>query len=369
MVVAWNHRYEAVPNVGQLTLEHLRDVSPTVEGVAWSQSAGQSKVHLTKIRRGTGPTLNLPLPDLVRCDAVHLRYRIQASRLLAGAREMQDGGLNLIWTGPDTCQLQRVAGVSNGLLAETESLICPAPSGAQRVNLQLDHRGLTGEFEVSDLELVMLQLRGWCYPVLGLLLLGGWGWLILAIRAASGHRLWRVGLASILVLVVFLGIVVPGPWILKKPLVSERFPIGPLPVAQAGILKEIPHEIPAASAGTEAFNHSMARQAPRETVQDNPVLFIKRAFRPVKSLFHALFFGGLAFGLAVLVGVHTAWVSCALLAIASELAQVAFRFGVGLDEFADLAMNALGIAFGCLMAKRLWPAMAGWWRGRRKQVV
>lgn len=347
LVLAWNHRYQVIPGTGLIKLTDLLAGEIAHEGIHWVDVGGEDALRVATRCGHKGPTLDLPLPSLPQCDAVHMSFTLQGEDLVPGAGEWQDGRLNLIWADPAGRQLQHVSSTFGKLRSEVDSVVCPAPQRGSGLAIQLDHRGVGGSYRVEDLELLLLRQRAWWPPAQACLVLAGMMWVIGAIRTMFGRRRLPSGLAAGLILAVFAATAIPGPWILKHPLLTDQFPLPAPSVGGEGWISA--HPLPAAGEKPEgATAHGR-----EEVIQDNLVLKIKRVFRPVKSVFHALFFAGVAFALALLLGVRPAWRISTLLAVVSEAAQLAFGFGVGWDELGDMAMNALGILAGCLLYCRV----------------
>lgn len=347
LVLAWNHRYQVIPGTGAIKLTDLLTGEIAHEGIRWVDFGGGDALRVATRRGHKGPTLDLPLPSLPQCDAVHMSFTLQGEDLVPGVGEWQDGRLNLIWADPVGPQLQHVSSTFGKLRSEVDSVVCPAPQRGAGVAIQLDHRGVGGSYRVEDLELLLLRQSAWWPPAQACLVLAGMMWVIGAIRTMFGCRWLPSGLATCLIMVVFAATSIPGPWILKQPLLMDQFPI---PVPSVGSDDWMSAHSPLILAERP---EGAAKSGQGEVIQDNLVLKIKRVFRPVKSVFHAFFFAGIAFALALLLGVRPAWMISALLAVASEGAQLAFGFGVGWDELADLSMNALGILAGCLLHSRV----------------
>ncbi len=381
LVVVWNHRFEQFPGTQTLSGNELRELSEERDGVEWVETSAGTMLKLSKEEADPIVYVKIPLPAPPDCTAIHLSYKLQAKQIIRGKQTWDDGRLNLAWLTSDKEQIQQVSSVVGDMVMECASIISLAPEPASIAQLHIAHLGLSGDFEVSGLEVTFVRQRPWWgYAAAALWLMIG-GWVFVCLKAVSKVHSARAGLASLLCMSVVLVALIPGPWILKRPLVVEKFALSaadmretptkpveaPKPNAPTTQAPQIPNEreavvVPPTQEEPGQSNDAKPTKPPqsvtvettieRKTViQGNPLLSIKDGLKKFKGILHTLLFAGIASVLALLLGWRTSVVACLGLAAMSELCQLAFGYGLDIGDVLDVLLDALGIVIGCIAAR------------------
>lgn len=390
---AWNHRFEPIPGSKPVTLDRIKPHVPDQKGLHWRDADGKPVLQLSKAAEDPHVILEIPLKAPSGCAAIHLRYTLQANELKPGAHLWDDGRFNVTWLTHDHRQMQQLASVRHQMLAFCPSLVSVAPHRGLDPQLWIGHRGVSGIYEISDLEIVFVRQASWWGMVSGILLAAAGGWIFMGLSCITRVSVLRTIAASCVSLMLILMFVIPGPWISHMPLVSDTFELGPLkdpisvPADHPPSSSDLPthHEIrkpshpeptsnnsgaasvpssviapslPQAPLASEAVAPQAKTSAPSATViQGNWILDAKRLLRRVKIIPHALLFGAVVMVFAGLIGLRPAVHVSLCLALATELAQLAFGYGSDATDLLDLLYDGIGIAAGVwfvLLLSPLW---------------
>jgi len=363
LVLAWNHRYEPILASEVLTLEQVKTQTPGQTGVQWGVTDGKPILQFTKAAGDSSVVLKVPLPAPTDCSSIHLRYTLQAHNLKGGHNDWDDGRLNVTWMTSDQRQIQQVASVRDNLKTSSPSIISVAPDGGFEPQLWIEHLGVSGIYEIADLEIVFVREKAWWGIVSGILIAASGGWILLTLRTLTQVNILRVLTASIITMILMLMMVVPGPWILQKPLVADSFELGSLKVSKADPTKSmvIPETVaeqavapslvtptlPQSPSESSAVSPQTKPTVQRTTViQQNWILGIKEKLKHFKIVLHGLLFGGVLIVLSGLIGLRPAVYVSMFLALATEVAQLAFGYGSDATDILDLLFDAMGVGAG-----------------------
>lgn len=363
VVLAWNHRYEAIPGSEVLTLEQVKSKTPGQTGVQWKVADGKPILQLTKAAGDSSVVLKVPLPAPAGCSGMHLRYTLQAHNLKGGRNDWDDGRLNVTWMTSDQCQIQQVASVRNNLKTSSPSMISVAPNGGIEPQLSIEHLGVSGDYEISELEIVFVREKAWWAVVCGILIAASGGWILLTLRTLTQVNALRIFAASAITMMLMLMLVIPGPWLSQKPLIAESFELGsckdtkadpgksmvaPDFVAEQAVAPPLvtpilPESLSESSTGSPQTKPTVQRTT---VIQQNWILWIKIKLKHFKIVLHGLLFTAVLFVMSGLIGLRPAVYVSIFLALATEVAQLAFGYGSDATDILDLLFDAMGISAG-----------------------
>ncbi len=340
----WAFRFQRSPDLPTWRLADLQAVAPPIPGVEWPGSPDQPSLRLKVDTANPRMAARLVIPGIPAVEMLHLRFRMSASGLIPGKEEWEDGRAMIEWHEPG-----EGAGRENdpvGSVRHDERIgladFVAYPLRAPAVpTLLLEHLGRSGGFELSDLEITVVSERGIWKTGRWFLMCAWLVWGVACVRSWPGIPWRRAILASAIWVFMAIQFVVPGPWKIQRSMVPA-FRLG---VESAG--NPAPH--------SESPATAMAKPSP--TLGSGPlqalgklpdrgslVLRVKQNLKQARPLLHALLLFAPTLVLACLVGRKPALSLMVTLALAIELAQVAFGYGFGWDDVFDLATDASGIA-------------------------
>lgn len=349
LCVLWAWRFERVPGLPTWRLADLRTGAPPIPGLEW---AGPAERLVLRLRVGPAHpqvSARLAISGVPAVEGLHLRFRMTSRGLAAGARDWEDGRCAVEWHAPDGRSLLEthvIGSIRDDIAGEPQDFVLLSRCGNAIPTLRLEHLGRAGEFDLSDLEITPVRERGLWKSGKWLLAAGWLAWGAAFILSWPGVRGWRAVCASAIWLVVCVHFVIPGPWMVQRPIYPD-FRIAPEPAATS----------PAQSVATaeERPGISSAALPSLGKVPDHGslILQIKIRIARARPLLHLLLLFGPSLVLAWLVGRKPALPLLVGLALAIELAQIAFGYGFDWIDVTDLACDAAGIALGLWLAARL----------------
>ena len=314
-VTAWNHGHE-IAEPGRTVV--LREAGPWLEAgpAAW----------------------RLDLGEFGEADGLHLRFTIEAEGVERGPEPWQDGRLHLEWIRDgerlDRIYLFSIRGTRSA--SEPSAIHRGAPPGAT-AELHLENLGESGRLRLVRFE--AFPTRASPSGRLGLTL-AGIGWLVWLASVAGPPRRLRSWLAGLTWLVPAWFLVIPGPWPKQSPLIGS-FALDD-PAKPSSVL--------------EPADFTVATSQPGAVESPNLLLRWKIKLRPLRPLLNGVLFFVPTLGLLAFASSERRAIGlAALLAASVEAAQWAFGYGFAMEDVADLATDAGGIALA-------WLAFRSWCR-------
>lgn len=353
----WTFRFQCSPDLPTWRLADLRAAASPVPGLEWLGSSDQPKLRLKVDAANPRVAARLVIPGIPAVNMLHLRFQMSARGLAPGKEKWEDGRAMIEWHQPDDAAKRGDDPVGSVRHDEKTGLadfvVLPLKSPAIPA-LRLEHLGRAGEFELSDLEITVVQERAIWKTGRWFLACAWLAWVAAYVRSWPGIPWWRAILAS--AVWIFMGnqFVVPGPWKHQRPLVSA-FRLGAESTVSA-----VPSPVPSASvpakSSSSALTSGPLQALGKITDQGGLVLRVKARIAQARPLLHALMLFAPALALAWLAGRKPAMVLAGILALATELAQFAFGYGFDWVDVFDLASDATGIAlamwvYGKMMRK------------------
>ena len=346
LIGLWSYRFERMPGSQGLNLADLKNPTQVLPpGAAWIGDGPETKLHLRIPPDGQRLSLSLALPDFPAMEALHIRFSMAARELRLGPQKWDDGRVLIEWRSPDETTQQEVDPVCS--LRDTESrkdtrLVVRSRTGNSIPVLRIEHLGRSGEFEISQLELIPVQERElWIFGRWVLLALF-FAWLWRAITGAIQTAAWRPLLAVCIWLGMAICFAIPGPWKTLRPLLTN-FEIGEV------IIEATPDGLHAHS---HASTYELAKPNHRALttsslgripVQGGWILQLKQKLALLRPLLHAVLLFVPTVVFAFLIGPRLALALSFALAISSEAAQTAFGFGFEWIDVLDLLTDSAGI--------------------------
>jgi hypothetical protein len=357
-------RFERLPGAAATTLADLQAMPLTLpRGANWSEMNGQPVLVLAATRPGFPRSLRVVSRDHKPVAALHVRIDATASNLRLGKNTWDEGRVLVEWRSPDDSAAREVDPVCSqqgdevidGLSVVMRPSIRPSLPA-----LRIENLGKAGDLTVTRLELTPVRER-LAWRTGRWLLLAAWCvWLYAFLSWSTSAASWKKSLASLIWAGMCLVFVFPGPWKtlhslgigfqLGKPVAvasepdpapDRNPPPASTPASPAG--KPTP-PVPVAVPSVAAIKRSAAPSMDQIHGADSWILEAKRMFVNERPLLHAILLLAPTFCFAWLVGIRAACILGAGTAVAIELAQLAFGFGVDFNDLGDLLSDAAGIS-------------------------
>jgi hypothetical protein len=344
LVLLWTHRFERVPGIKVWSLADLRAGVPDVPGVEWTGTADDPGLRLEVDGQTPRVALRLVIPGAPALDMLHLRYHMAADGLTPGKEKWDVGRMMIEWHPVGTAGEVEQDPVGGAKLDEKfadVTLIARPEIGPARPSLRLEHLGLAGSIEVSDLEIMAVRDRELWKTGRWFLACGWLAWLAACIGPYSSAARWRVLAAAAIWLVMGIQFVVPGPWKIEKPLIAAFALGGEADGPSSG---QAPPSM-ASSPNSEIASGAVASSG-KIPVRGGLALRIKQFAAQARPLLHVLLLMAPVFASALLVGRKPTLFLAVLLSIAIEGAQIAFGYGFDWLDVLDLMTDAAGIVLG-----------------------
>jgi hypothetical protein len=340
----WAFRFECVPEFPTWQLADLRTLAPPVPGVDWLGPPDNPLLRLRVDSANQRVAARLAIPNIPATSWLHLRFRLAANGLTPGSEKWEDGRLMIDWhptTGIPDWENAPVSSLRFDDKSSWENIVV-APLHAPAVPaLRLEHLGRAGEFVLSDLQITAVDERP-AWQIGKWLLAFGWlAWGTACVRSWPGIT-WRraIGAAAIW-LFMLVNFVVPGPWKIQRAMIpdfqlhaqtSSKLP--PQNQAPAAIAPA-PCKVPIASGAIPALG--------KMPVQGGVALQLKQRISQARPILHALMLFAPSLAIAFFVGKKPALFLAVILALATELAQIAFGYDFNWLDGIDLLYDASGI--------------------------
>ena len=346
LLTMWAFRFKRTAGIPTWRLTDLHTASPEMPGVEWAGSPERLVLRLRVDASNPRVAARIAISGAPVVEMLHLRFRIAARGLRPGYQPWEDGRFMVEWHSPDggsVMETEPVASIRFDDQSGLESFVIYSLRGPAIPALRFEHLGLSGEFELTDLEISVIEERP-------LWKIGKWflamGWLVwgtLWIRSWPGISWCRASCASLIWLLMGIHFVIPGPWRIQRSIVPA-FQLGKETAGVSSALSASATD--AAGKSQLAIKPSAVSALGKTPVQGSFVLRVKVSIAKARPLLHALLLFGPSLVLAWLVGRRPALVIVVSCALAIELAQLAFGYGFDWVDVFDLACDAAGIALG-----------------------
>ena len=345
----WTFRFERLSNQPVWRIPDLRAAAPTVPGLEWIDSPDHPGLRVRVDERNPLLAARVLIPGILAVQSLHLCFRMAARGLIPGNEKWEDGRFIIEWHpvgGSSAWENDPACSMRLDQFSDFQTFVMQPKDGPAVPAIRLEHLGKSGEFEITDLEITVVE-ETLLWKV------GRWvlvlAWLI---WAACSMRIWpdigwmRAACAASIWVVMGIQFVIPGPWKIQRPIYPE-FRIGneKPPSAALDAVKQRPSEInmpsgPLPALGKLPNNGGIALRVKYYLVQARPFLHVLLLFAP-------------AFAMACFAGRNAALFMSVALALLIEAAQVAFGYGFGWDDVLDLACDAAGIGLAVWAHLRL----------------
>lgn len=335
----WAFRFQRASNQPVWRIPDLRAAAPAAPGLEWIDSPDHPGLRVRLRERSPHFAARLLIPGVPVVQSLHLKFRMAAQGLTPGDQKWEDGRFIIEWhqaDGSSNWENDPACSMRLDQSSDFQTFVMQPKNGPALPAIRLEHLGKSGGFELTDLEItvveqsLMWRIARWFLAV---------GWLV---WAASTVRVWpgigwmRAVFVAAIWVVMGIQFVIPGPWKIQRPIYQE-FRIGrempPSTVLDA--VKQRVSEVdmpsgPLPALGKLPNNGGIALRVKYYLVQARPFLHVLLLFAP-------------AFGMACFAGRKPALFMSVALALLIEAAQVAFGYGFGWDDVLDLACDAAGI--------------------------
>jgi hypothetical protein len=359
LVVLWNHRFERVPGLPVWRLADLRAGMPEVSGTDWMGTADDPVLRLRVDAKTPRVALRLAVPGVPSVEMLHLRYRMVARGLVRGPEKWHTGRMVIEWharDGSTAPEMDPVGGIDLDADSGRVALVAIPDEGPAVPALRLEHLGLSGEWELSALEIAAAQERPLWRVGSWMLSMCWMAWLFACLRSWPVVPIWRALGASSLWLLMGIHFAVPGPWRIQRPLAGD-FRLGE--IVASPVLKQAP-ALERNESSPAIYSKETAAQGdilPRGSL----ALRVKALIVWARPLLHSLLLCAPVLASAWLVGRRPTLVVAVLLSLAIEGAQVVFGYGFDWIDIVDLLADAAGIVLGLWLCRRFpWGRLKEW---------
>lgn len=358
----WQHRFESVSGSCAISLSDLRDAAPDAPsaGVSWVGSANKPVLRLEAGETDRKPIHRMGVPGCGEMKFLHLRLRLRGDGLAPGKQIWEDGRLLMEWhrLHGDGPKIEPIASI-RGDAVKGENFVVAATKGGAVPVLRLENLGVSGAFELQELELRELRETTWWRFGRWLLAAAWIAWSVALVRSIQKiSPLRAIGAAAVFVTMGVLA-VVPGPWKIQRPF-GDAFVIREISQladarlqtrSQSDVASQANTAQPIAKPSTPPALSGPEKALGKIPVQGGLLLKAKHYLAPLRPLLHALLIMLPTLAMAWLAGWRSSLVLAVLLSIFIELAQIAFGYGFDRVDVADLAYDAFGIAAAMIVAK------------------
>jgi hypothetical protein len=349
----WAYRYERSPGFPIWRLADLRALAPPVPGVEWTGAPDHPQLCLRVDSDHPRVAARFAIPGIPAVGMLHLRFRMSARGLTPGGEKWEDGRFMVEWHAPSGdagWENDPVGSIRYDQRNDLDAFVIQALRAPAVPALRLEHLGRSGEFELADLEITVVEERASWKIGRWLLAIGWLAWGTAWVRSWPGIGWWRALGAAAIGLLLGIYFVIPGPWKIQRPI----YPSFQLGEERAG--RSSPDQAPMASAPGNTPLVIASGSLPalgKIPVQGSLALRIKYFMTQARPLLHVLLLFAPSLALAWLVGRRPALFIGVTLALAIELAQVAFGYGFDWVDVFDLACDAGGIALAMWVHKKM----------------
>ncbi|MDB6080650.1 MAG: hypothetical protein JWO82_4397 [Akkermansiaceae bacterium] len=386
----WLHRFEAVPGVQPLVLNHHpEEVAELVRGAVELPKKSGEGLGLTA---GAVPAqVVYQWQGLPSSEYVSIATEVGCEGLELGRQyDWQDGRIFVIWVDEKGGLLKDFLSIWSGRgdrKMRVHDVILPIRRQGGLPKLVIENLGSSGHMTVKFLTVQPVRERagvrwagaGVLVAWLGVLSWGGRRWIVRG-RAIS---FWRVVAAAGLCIGFTWYAAFPGPWVPLRPLLG-RFAVVPVAIPEPPVAPA-PSPGPLAAGGGKEGSQEKAAEPGRPEAgaavvakAPEPPAFPAEAKGPpaklaggalrsfmyylpgLKIWVHFLVFAGMAAVLAFLTGSRRAAYVAGALGFVSEFCEWGYGFGVDWGDAGDLAMDAAAVLVGLIFWK-----YASRWLARR----
>jgi len=332
----WQNRYERTQGFPVWRLIDIRKNAPSVPGIEWLGSEDSPSARVTVDDRIPQVAASFQIPGATAVKMLHLKFRLKSYGLKRSKEKWEDGRFIVDWYDPAGGKRLKPTPVASIVGDEQRALaniVIETSGDAAIPALRLENLGISGAFELSELEISVVHER-WLWKTGKWLIAMAWlAWGFFVIRSWPGIRRWRALAGSAIWLVACLNFVVPGPWKIQRPM-GENFRLG-TQTASVSAAKATPPQ-----AGIKVGAIQAEGKMP---VQGSFIFRVKIMIAQARPILHALLLFVPALAMMCLIGKKPAlWLSI-ILAIAIESAQAVFGYGFDWIDILDLTCDAAGV--------------------------
>jgi hypothetical protein len=349
----WNHQFQRPADSREWVLSDLQAQAAGLPGIIWIGEGDDLRMRIESHAAGDSKAFRIPLPGANAVAGLHVAFAIRSENLKPGRKKWQDGRVFLEWHLPGVLGTEDdyLTSIRHTCHNRESGFVLKSPRSGSVPALRFEHLGESGFFELGNLRISSVGPRPWwrvaaCLVTLSWLV---WVWASLC-RAQGGNRLASATAAILWTIFAILWIV-PGPWKSYRPLSPPGYGAAAFDLQAS--------EDSGSTSGRERWTAASAitagtvEPAGEMPVQGSIFLKAKHWIASARPLLHALMLAGPALVFAFLVGTRRSVFLCALLAIGIEFSQIAFGYGFGWDDVLDLLTDALGIAAGVFVYRRV----------------
>jgi hypothetical protein len=344
-IFCWNHRFERMPGVPELSLAQLADGLSSEPGFEVLRSDDGLCLRVRRVDSAKASAFLIPLHALPPASFALLDIEAKARSLDPGPLQWQDGRVLIEWhslRSPDHSDRDAVASARHEDACVRTGVVVQPLDGPATAVLRLEHHGRSGVMDLMNFRMTVLRERAWWGMAAVGLMAVWWLWWSWVLRRATGVSAMRASLAAALMVVMSFQFMVPGPWGMLKPM------FGTFRIENATVEKTIaspePHSLPSAVPASVVSVEPLGKLE----VSGSLPLRLKYLWSKARSVLHALMLTAPVFLLAMLVGSRVALILGVAIAVGIETSQVAFGYGFGTDDLLDLVCDGVGIALGIL---------------------
>lgn len=328
--ITWNHRYVLDSEIPKIDLNDFVNANPEMS------SESKANIRIRQKNQGQPAAWQFPLEQMQHAEKLHINISLKGHNLTEGIHPWSKGLILLDKGMPPNPESRRViCAVMDDEVTPTIDQVIDMPKNNKPVALRIEHHGLSGEFEITQLEIfgVKKSNRGqsaWLTCCLC--------WFLWATIAAGIKKPIRAISAGIIWSAFAWQIVLPGPWPSDHPLAGS-------------FTDHVSSSTPNNYGYLKAQETSPMINEPK----NQSLLFnIKMKLPFLRPIFHGLLFGVPALLLMLCITIKRAVILSSALAIGVELIQIGFGFIFNWLDALDLLFDASGITMSFFAYK--------WWQ-------
>jgi hypothetical protein len=362
LAVMWNHRYERVPGLPVWNLAMLRQGVPEGPGVEWTGAPDDPMLRLRVDERSPRVALRLAVPGAPAVDSLKLKFRLTARGLTPGRKKWESGRFMIEWHPPaagSAVEKDPLGGIQLDQDSGRISLVAVPVTGPAVPAIVLEHLGMAGEFDLSELQVIPVRERTLWNNGRWLLGLAFFAWLVACIRSSRAVSAWRAAAAAAICLLMVIEFVIPGPWKVQRALFVADFRLS------ENVEPPSSHKTPplVEAMAPPVISSGAIEPSGDVRVQGGLALRTRDLLKHLRTLLHIALIAAPTLAFAILLGRGNAVRLAIPLALAIESAQTAFGYGFNWLDGVDLIFDGIGI----WLALRIHRRLAAMWK-RRIQV-
>ena len=319
------------------------------EGVSWA-AGPQLRVSKKQGRSNSG--LEFILPYSAPLEALHIRVKVRASKLLRGEHLWEEGRVLIRWENSE-CEAEPkfdpIGAAEDEEIEIVRSIVVKPASGRAYPILLIENLAASGDLLISDLELTPVKQRsGWFFES-WILILFWFSWIFVCLSGKPSPTASRKAAAAALWIAMGIAFAFPGPWQRLSPLVVP-YHFGGEEISSSKVI-----DVPLGAEEAAEVPVRLTSYEPMGEIHthENWIVKTRQFLKKIRLLLHVGFIFLVATGFFLLIDMKRAIWLAAGLVVAIEGSQWGFGYGFDIKDVIDLFSGGIGILLARPFCRRL----------------